>query len=144
MDLSVPRVGIGVLVLKGDLLLLGRRRGAHGAGEYASPGGHLEHLEGFAQCAAREVREETGLEIARVRFLRVMNVNAYAPKHYVDLAFAADWVSGEPEVREPGKIESWAWFPLDALPSPVFATLPSALAALRLEGQPGARQCWDL
>jgi 8-oxo-dGTP diphosphatase len=134
-----PRVGIGVLVLKQGQLLLGKRRGAHGAGEYASPGGHLEHLEGFAMCATREVREETGLEIANIRFLRVHNVTTYAPRHYVDLSFAADWVAGEPEVREPDKVERWDWYDLDALPAPLFATLPTAIAALQ-----GAKNWWDL
>lgn len=128
-----PRVGLGVLVRKGDRILLGRRRGSHGAGQYASPGGHLEHLESFEACCRREVREETGLEIRDVRLLRVMNVTEYAPRHYVDLAFVAEWVSGEPEVREPDKVERWDWYALDALPSPLFATMPSALAALRGE-----------
>lgn len=126
-----PRVGLGVLVLKDGKLLLGRRKGAHGAGEYASPGGHLEHLESFEACVRREVREETGLEIGAPRFLRVLNITQYAPRHYVDLSFAADWVSGEPEVREPDKVERWDWYPLDALPSPLFGTVASALAALR-------------
>lgn len=134
-----PRVGLGVLVFKDGQLLLGRRRGSHGAGEYASPGGHLEHLESFADCAAREVREETGVEITNLRFLRVLNTVTYAPKHYVDLAFAADWVRGEPTVNEPEKIESWKWYPLDALPEPLFATLPTALEALRT-----GRHSWDL
>jgi 8-oxo-dGTP diphosphatase len=134
-----PRVGIGVFVLKGNTLLLGQRRGSHGAGQYASPGGHLEPLESFEACARREVKEETGLELANVRFLRVMNVTSYAPKHYVDLAFAADWVSGEPQVLEPEKVESWQWYPLDALPQPLFATLPTALEALRT-----GRPCWDV
>lgn len=128
-----PRVGLGVIVRKGDRILLGRRKGSHGAGEYASPGGHLEHLEGLEACCRREVMEETGLEIANVRFLRVMNVTQYAPRHYVDLSFVADWVSGEPEVREPDKVERWDWYPLAALPSPLFATMESSLAALRGE-----------
>ncbi|MFO0737272.1 MAG: NUDIX domain-containing protein [Labilithrix sp.] len=128
-----PRVGLGVIVRKGDRILLGRRKGSHGAGQYASPGGHLEHLEGLEACCRREVREETGLEIHDVRFLRVMNVTEYAPRHYVDLSFVAEWASGEPEVREPDKVEGWDWYPLDALPSPLFATMPSALAALRGE-----------
>lgn len=133
-----PRVGVGVMVLKQGRLLLGRRRGSHGAGEYAYPGGHLEHLESFEQCAKREVREETGLEIGPLRFLRVLNTRAYAPKHYVDLAFAADWVSGEPQVLEPEKIDGWAWYPLDALPSPLFGTIPTALEALTT-----GRTFWD-
>ncbi|MEO8707028.1 MAG: NUDIX domain-containing protein [Kofleriaceae bacterium] len=133
-----PRVGIGVLVMRDGKLLLGRRKGSHGAGEYAYPGGHLEHLELFAECAAREVFEETGMRIGPVRLLRVMNTRDYAPKHYVDLAFIAEWASGEPEVREPDKIDGWAWYDLDALPSPLFGTIPSALAALR-----GGPVLWD-
>jgi 8-oxo-dGTP diphosphatase len=135
-----PRVGIAVLVVKDGKLLLGKRRGAHGAGEYASPGGHLEHGESFEACAAREAREEAGIEIGPLRFLRVLNLTHYAPRHYVDVAFAADWLAGEPVVREPDKAEGWAWYDLDALPSPLFATLPTAIAALRGD----ARRCWDL
>jgi 8-oxo-dGTP diphosphatase len=133
-----PLVGICVVVVKDGRVLLGKRKGSHGADEYACPGGHLEHLESFADCAAREVMEETGLAIGPVRFLRVLNLTHYAPKHYVDIAFAADWQSGEPEVREPDKVDSWAWYPLDALPSPLFATVPTALEALT-----GTRRCWD-
>lgn len=130
-DTLYPRVGIGVLVMKEGKLLLGRRKGSHGAGEHASPGGHLEHLESFADAAAREVDEETGLKIGPVRFLRVLNTTQYAPRHYVDIAFVAEWVSGLPTVKEPDKVESWAWYDLDALPSPLFGTLPTAIEALR-------------
>jgi 8-oxo-dGTP diphosphatase len=127
------------MVMKGGKVLLGRRKGSHGAGEYAYPGGHLEHGESFAACAAREVREETGLEIGAVRFLRLLNTMDYAPRHYVDIALAADWVSGEPEVREPDKVDGWAWYDFAALPSPLFSMIPSAVEALS-----GARAVWDL
>src|SRR5687768_10187999 len=120
-----PRVGVGVLVMRDGKVLLGKRKGSHGAGEYAYPGGHLEYLERFADCAAREVMEETGMQIGAVRFLRVMSSRAYAPKHYVDIALLAEWASGEPEVREPDKVESWAWYELAELPSPLFGFVPS-------------------
>jgi 8-oxo-dGTP diphosphatase len=126
--------------MKDGKLLLGKRRGSHGAGEYACPGGHLEHLESFQTCAAREVLEETGIEIGPLRFLRVQNATQYAPKHYVDLAFVAEWKSGDPEVREPDKVDRWDWYALDNLPSPLFAMLPSAIAILR-DG--GGRPCHD-
>jgi 8-oxo-dGTP diphosphatase len=125
-----PLVGICVVVVRQGKILLGKRRGSHGAGEYATPGGHLEHLESFAQCTALEVMEETGLQIGPLRFLRALNSTRYAPKHYVDLAFAAEWRGGEPEVREPDKVERWDWYDPDDLPSPLFAMVPSAVAAL--------------
>lgn len=74
--------------------------------------------------------EETGIAIGPLRFLRVLNSTAYAPKHYVDLAFAAAWVAGEPAVREPDKVERWDWYAPGELPSPLFAMVPSAIAAL--------------
>jgi 8-oxo-dGTP diphosphatase len=131
-------VGVGVMVMKHGKVLLGRRKGSHGAGEYAWPGGHLEYGERFAECAAREVAEETGLQIGAVRFLRVLNTMHYAPRHYVDIALIADWLRGDPEVREPDKVDAWAWYDLDALPSPLFHMVPTAIEALRTE-----RRLWD-
>ena len=75
---SRPLIGISVLVMKEGKLLLGKRKGSHGEGEYASPGGHLEHLESFATCALRETMEETGLVIGEPRFLRVYNSTDFA------------------------------------------------------------------
>ena len=126
------------MIVKDGKVLLGKRRGSHGAGEYAWPGGHLEHGESIAACAAREVREETGMEIAAIRFLRVLNTMRYAPKHYVDIALHAEWQSGEPVVREPDKVDGWAWYELDALPAPLFHMVPTAIEALR-----DGRTLWD-
>ena len=137
-----PLVGISVLVVKDDKLLLGRRKGSHGAGEYAAPGGHLEHLESFQACAAREVLEETGVEIGMLQFLRVLNTTDYAPKHYVDVAFVAQWQAGEPTVREPDKVESWSWYDLNDIPSPLFSMLPSAIAMM-IDARP-LQVCQDL
>jgi 8-oxo-dGTP diphosphatase len=126
-----PLVGVGVTILRDRTVLLGRRRGSHGAGEYSTPGGHLDHLESFEQCARRETREECGLEIAEVRFQFVANVTTYAPRHYVHIGLLADWVSGEPRVLEPEKCDGWAWWPLDAPPGPLFEMTRLALDALR-------------
>lgn len=115
-----PKTGVGVLVFKDGKVLLGKRKGAYAADVYGVPGGHLEHLESFAQCAKREAQEETGIEIDNIRFLCLTNFTKYAPKHYVDIGLAADWKSGEPQVLEPDKCESWNWYDLDKLPTPLF------------------------
>ena len=42
-DKKYPRVGIGVMIQNEEgEILLGLRKGSHGAGEWSFPGGHLE------------------------------------------------------------------------------------------------------
>lgn len=48
------------------------------------PGGHLEYSESFADCAAREALEETGLEIGDIKFLTATN-DIMEGKHYVTI-----------------------------------------------------------
>lgn len=130
-----PKVGIGVLVFKNDKVLLGKRKDVgHGKGEYAGPGGHLEFGESFETCAKRECREEAGIEITNIKFLRLYNLKKYAGKHYVDIGLVAEWKSGVPQVLEPERCESWDWYDLDNLPQPLFATVESYFEALK-DGQ---------
>lgn len=126
-----PKVGVGIMVMKNGKALLGKRKGSHGTGKYAWPGGHMEHMESFEECAKREVREETGIEIKNIKLLRLLNFKDYSPKHYVDIGLIAEWKSGEPKVLEPKKCESWNWFNLNKLPKPLFETLPSYLKAYK-------------
>ncbi|MEK7707165.1 MAG: NUDIX domain-containing protein [Verrucomicrobiota bacterium] len=108
------------MIIHDGKILLGKRKGAHGAGEYAFPGGHVEYLESFEQCARREVAEECGIEIDNIRFQFLANIKAYPPTHYVHVGVLADWKSGEPQVLEPEKCEQCDWYPLDQLPAPLF------------------------
>ena len=66
------------------------RKGSHGAGEYALPGGHLEVGESWEQCALREVLEETGLRLQRARFVFVTNNLVDSGAHYVTIFMRAD------------------------------------------------------
>jgi 8-oxo-dGTP diphosphatase len=119
MENPKPKVGIGIMILKNGKVLLGKRKGSHGAGEYAFPGGHLEYMEFFKDCAVRETHEESGLEIENIRFQYLANIKKYAPKHYVHIGLTADWKSGEPKVLEPEKCEGWDWYDLKNLPNPM-------------------------
>ena len=121
MSESRPQVGIGVMILNGqDQVLLAQRKGSHGAGEYAFPGGHLEFGESFADCAVRETSEEAGIEINSFRFQYLANILKYGGKHYVHIGLTAAWASGNPQVLEPKKSESWGWYDIDNPPSPLF------------------------
>jgi len=131
-------VGIGVLVLWQGNVLLGERKGSHGRGQFATPGGHLEYLESFEHCARREVYEETNLTLKNIRFLRVCNLLTYAPKHYVDIGFLAESEVATPVVKEPQKVVSWEWYELDKLLTPLFAGTEFLLDSYR-----SGRSYWD-
>lgn len=60
---SVPRVGVGAVVLDAGRVLLVRRGKAPLAGKWSLPGGLLELGETTAEAARREVAEECGLRI---------------------------------------------------------------------------------
>jgi 8-oxo-dGTP diphosphatase len=71
---KVVRVGVGCFITSPTFprsVLLGQRKGSHGAGKFAVPGGHLELGETWQQCAIREVAEETNLTINNVNLLHV-------------------------------------------------------------------------
>jgi len=114
------KVGVGIMILKNKKVLLGKRKGSHGEGEYAFPGGHLEYMESFEDCAKREINEECGIKINNIRFQFLANVTKYAPKHYVHIGLLADWKDGEAKVLEPDKSETWDWYEFDKLPKPMF------------------------
>src|SRR5258707_8500479 len=56
-QVATPQVGVGVVVVRDGKVLLGLRRGSHGSGAWALPGGHLEWGESVESCARREVTE---------------------------------------------------------------------------------------
>jgi 8-oxo-dGTP diphosphatase len=137
-----PSVGLGIYIFNEEgKVLLGKRKSSHGSGEYAAPGGHLEFGESFEEGCKKEVKEETDLDIREIEFFDVQNNLRYVEtkgKHYVTLSFKAHFFSGTPKVTEPEKCESWDWYSLDALPSPLSEFAEVALAKLRsgIVGEP--------
>jgi 8-oxo-dGTP diphosphatase len=119
---TFPRVGVGVLVKRGEDLLLVRRQGSHGAGTWSPPGGYLDFGEHPADCAARETREETGLEVDNPRFAGLTNdLFPEDEKHFVTLWFEADYAGGEAAVAAEDELSEVRWFPRAGLPHPLFA-----------------------
>ena len=120
----IPRVGVAVVVAREGRVLVGLRKGAHGPGLWALPGGYLEFGEEIEAAARREVREETGLELTNVRLGPYVNtVFPDEARHSVTLFVYADALDGEVVCREPEKCARWEWHAWDALPEPLFLTL---------------------
>ena len=111
-------VGAGVaviLVARGQLVLLGLRRGSHGAGTWSTPGGKLEPDEPGLDCALRELTEETGLmpsisDDAFAQLVPEMTNVAFEDQAWLTL-FYTIWIPQPciPELREPGKCDGWIW-----------------------------------
>ncbi len=59
-----PFVGVGAVIVSGGDVLIVKRKYDPLAGQWSIPGGAVELGETLEACVAREMREETGLEIA--------------------------------------------------------------------------------
>lgn len=131
-DKQRPRVGVGVVVIKNNRILLGKRRGTHGDGSWSLPGGHLEFGEDVEACAARELTEETGLTPLSLQ-LGPWTSDVMEDKHYISLFVFVHDFEGKLQLLEPHKCEGWEWFESDALPSPLFPPFQSLLRKIGLD-----------
>lgn len=113
-----PGVAGVVINYKGEVLL--QRRSDNG--EWSLPGGALDPGEEPADAVAREIFEETGVEVVPERLVGVYS----GPDHHffypngdeviiVSMVFACRPIKGEPRVNDEESLEV-RYFPLDALP----------------------------
>jgi len=122
-------VGFGVMVLKDNKILLGKRHDdpkkadseLHGEGTWTMPGGKLEFGESFEEASVREVLEETGLKVDKSKLKLISLANdMVTDAHFVTVGFLCTEFEGEPKVMEPDEITEWQWFDLEKLPEKLF------------------------
>jgi len=70
---EAPRVGVGAVILDGDLVLLIQRGGTTLSGKWSIPGGLVELGETTREAVRREIAEECGLEIELVDVCGVLD-----------------------------------------------------------------------
>lgn len=107
-----PWIGVGAVVWKDDRVLLARRAKAPKAGQWSLPGGAQEAGETVAETAAREVREETGLEIDVLGLIDVIDSierddEGAVRFHYTLIDLCARWRSGEARAAEDASEVGW-------------------------------------
>ena len=128
-----PVAGVGIVVLNGRKVLLGRRtRVRFGAGAWCIPCGYVEWGEEVRAAAQREFLEETGLEV-EVGPVYAVHSNFHNP----DSLTVGIWFSGTVTggtLRAGDDLDEVDYFPLDALPEPLaFPTDRLVLDQLRQE-----------
>ena len=120
-----------VLVTKGEEALL-----VHAANFkrpfHALVAGFVETGETLEECVAREVREETTLEIEDIRYF---GSQSWPFPHQLMLGFTARWREGEVRFAD-GELTSGGFFRRDALPElPPPASLGGAIIDAWIEGK---------
>jgi ADP-ribose pyrophosphatase YjhB (NUDIX family) len=84
------------------------------------PGGSLQPGESLERCLARELREETGMEI---EVDRLLSAAAHPERRRVDTIFACRLADGEglERFRPSAEVSEARFFPLDDLPQGMYA-----------------------
>ncbi len=128
MVMNLPKVGVGVIIVKDNKVLFQKRIGAHGEGTWSFPGGHLEFNETFEECAKRETKEEFDVELKNVRFATLTNdFFLKEDKHYITIFMIGEIASGEVKIMEPDKTKEFSWFAWEDAPSPLFEPIVNLL-----------------
>ncbi len=134
-SLHQPRVGCGAVIQRADGAVLLVKRGRQPEqGHWGLPGGKVDWMEKVEDTVVREVREETGLHVAVVRLLCV--VDHFEPalgQHWVAPVYLARTLDDtEAASLEPEAILALDWFTADALPAPLTRSARSGLSELSL------------
>ena len=95
-----PYVGVGIVVFRGDEVLLAERDKPPRSRMWSIPGGAQELGETVEEAGRRELREETGLEVDIIGLIDVVDSitrddDGRVQFHYTLVDLAAEWRSGE-------------------------------------------------
>jgi 8-oxo-dGTP diphosphatase len=92
-------MSVGVVVWRGDAVLLIRRGREPYKGMWSIPGGSVEFDERLQDAALRELAEETGVTAQLIGLIDVFE-SIEGERHYVMIDYAARWTSGEPRAGD--------------------------------------------
>jgi 8-oxo-dGTP diphosphatase len=100
-----PYLAVSAAIVRDARVLVVRRALPPAYGLHTLPGGGVELGETLEQAVAREIREETGLEIeplalAGYRQMIARDAEGRIERHFVILPFAARWIAGDVVLNE--------------------------------------------
>ncbi len=108
-----PLIGVGVVVFKGDRVLLIRRGKPPREGQWSLPGGRQRLGERIEAAARREVAEEAGIEIEVGPLVDVVDSitrddQGVVQYHYTLVDLVAEWRGGEVRAGHDAAEVVWA------------------------------------
>lgn len=116
-----PQVGVGIIVEKDNQVLLLRRKSKLGDGKWSPPGGYLDFGETPEECAMREAREETGINVTSVSFIGITNdLFEDNEKHFITIWMKANSFEGTPYINAAYEMTDLQWFDWTDLPNNLF------------------------
>jgi 8-oxo-dGTP diphosphatase len=106
--IEVPQIAVGAILVEDNALLMVQRGREPGKGLWSIPGGRVEKGEYLAAALAREVKEETNLDIEVGDLIGIAEV--VGDPHYVILDFGAR-VIGDRELTPADDVAAARWVP---------------------------------
>lgn len=130
---KAPIAGVSVIItnLSGDVLLL---KHSYGPDVWGLPGGGLGSGEDPLEAARREVREELGVELARIEPIGTLEEVLSGSPHTAHLFAATCDRQPQPDGRE---VVVARFFPSHSLPEPLGKTTRARIAAWKGRGVRG-------
>ena len=110
---------VSAIIFNEGKVLLGWRKNTRVFADYWSlPVGHVESHESDVQAIKRELREELGIKITKLKAIHLLEDKQQNICHQV--FHLREW-QGEIENKEPQLCHKLDWFPISQLPEPITA-----------------------
>lgn len=111
-----PSIGVATVVVKDGKIAIGKDM-RKGDAVFGVPGGHWENGETLKECAAREVKEESGVLCSNIQLISVYDFyREDKDKSYVTIGMKGDYTTGNfSDLHDEGRLD-WEWYePEEAL-----------------------------